>query len=280
MPKVFAALRPKQWAKNILLFVAPFAAGVDSMSAWFTVFLGFAGFCVASSIGYVLNDMKDMAIDREHPRKRNRPFASGDLSSKFGFTLVLVLASSLPFLLHSLPKMFTWIVVVYIINTALYTILLKQVPVIEMFFVAFGFVLRLIAGALVLNLAISEWFLIIGGFGALFVVCTKRLAELKQNKEQIVRKVVNDYSYDFLNSSSNICVAVCIASYCFWAFDQNSGSIWYQISIVPFVMGLYRFIWMTEKTIIDAPEDALLSDLYIILNALAIVFFLSIAIYQ
>ncbi len=273
------ALRPKQWLKNVLLFVAPFSAGLNSNFDLLKINLGFFAFCLASSIGYIANDLNDLDIDRKHPIKKERPFASGKLSIEFAVFLISMLAVALVFILVLLPKLFGIIVCVYLVNTFIYSKFFKNVPVLEMFLVAFGFVLRLVAGALVLELYISEWFLIVGGFGALFIVCNKRLAELREKENRIVRRVLDEYSFEFLRSSANVCLAVCISSYCLWAFNQSTGEIWYQISVIPFVLAFYRFMWMAEKRSVEAPEDAIVGDGYLRIISIFLIAFLVIAIY-
>lgn len=273
------ALRPKQWVKNLLLFVAPFAAGIDTTHQFFTMIIGFLAFSMASSIGYVINDLSDIESDRRHPIKKSRPFASGMLSPKMGFLIIAILALILLSALSQLPDSFTLVVFIYIFNTLLYTRFLKQVPVLEMFAVAFGFVLRLIAGGVVIDLIISEWFLLVGGFGALFVVAEKRLAELRHSGSRDVRQVVKQYTSEFLYSSTAISVAVCVTSYCFWAFRQSINPFWFQISVLPFVMALFQYRWISERDGIEAPEDAILRDFPLLILGLLCAISLSIGIH-
>lgn len=275
-----AALRPKQWTKNFLLFVAPFAAGVEFSRDILYLFLGFLAFCASSSIGYVWNDLNDKAIDKHHPKKRFRPFAAEVLSTRAGMYLIVALTVLLFFLALELPQEFTVVIVIYLFNTFLYTTFVKRIPVIEMFSVAFGFVLRLIAGAIVLDLQISEWFLIVGGFGALFVVSAKRLAEFKQAESRPVRKVINEYTSEFLYSITSISVAVSVTAYCIWAFTQERNPFWYQISVLPFVMGLFRYRWMSEKIIVEVPEDAILKDRSLFSLSACLILSLTIAIFN
>jgi decaprenyl-phosphate phosphoribosyltransferase len=274
------ALRPKQWVKNLLLFVAPFAAGTYATQEMSYSIIGFFAFSMASSVGYILNDLSDIENDRKHPKKKSRPFASGILSVRAGFLIIGVLVLILLALLFPLPRLFTLVVIIYTLNTLFYTTILKRVPVLEMFAVAFGFVLRLIAGGLVINLAISEWFLLVGGFGALFVVAEKRLAEKKQASSQDVRQVVKEYTPEFLYSSTAISVAICITSYCFWAFRQSINPFWFQISVIPFVMALFQYRWISERDGVEAPEDAILGDVPLLILALLCVTSLTIGIYR
>ena len=274
------ALRPKQWVKNLLLFVAPFAAGGIATQENFLSIIGFLAFSIASSIGYIINDLSDIENDQKHTKKKSRPFASGILSVRAGFLIVGGLVLILLLLLSHLPPLFTVVVIIYTLNTMFYTWFLKHVPVLEMFAVAFGFVLRLIAGGLVINLVISEWFLLVGGFGALFVVAEKRLAEKKLADSREVRQVVKEYTLEFLYSSTAISVAVCVTSYCFWAFRQSINPFWFQLSVIPFVMALFQYRWISERDGSEAPEDAILRDLPLLILALSCVIFLSIGIYR
>lgn len=275
----FRALRPKQWTKNLLLLVAPFSAGIGFDSKVLTIILGFITFCFASSFGYVVNDLVDMNIDRLHPTKSNRPFASGDLSRKSGGLILLFLALGTGSLFFFLPIKFNLLVILYLINTFVYTIYLKNVPVIELFSVASGFVLRLISGAIILDLVVSEWFLIVGGFGALFVVTTKRLAEINMNGTHEIRSVSKSYTLDFLLSSANISVAVTISAYSFWAFSHAANPFWYQLTLLPFVMAAFRYRWMLDNKNIEAPEDAIFSDKTLIILGSFFFMILTLAVY-
>jgi decaprenyl-phosphate phosphoribosyltransferase len=228
----------------------------------------------------VWNDLNDIAIDKLHPKKSLRPFAAGVLSFRTGIKLIVVLTAFLLLLVLNLQPEFVVVVTIYLFNTFLYTIFFKTIPVIEMFSVAFGFILRLISGALVMGLEISEWFLIVGGFGALFVVSVKRLAEFKQADSRPVRKVINDYTSEFLYSIISVSVAVSVTTYCIWAFTQERNPFWYQISVLPFVMGFFRYRWMSEKTIVEVPEDAILKDRSLLSLSACLILSLTIAIFN
>lgn len=255
------ALRPKQWTKNILLFVAPFAAGLSFEKDMFWVLAGFVSFSLAASFGYIANDLRDIEFDRKNPRKSSRPFAAGVLSSKFGFVLMACILFFLFFIHLSFFNLkFDLIVLLYVIITFTYSYGFKKIPVVEMFLVASGFVLRLIAGAVVIDLKISEWFLIVGGFGALFVVASKRLTELKSHDSKDVRVVVTLYGHEFLQSCISVSVAVSITAYSFWAFSQTVNPFWFQMSAIPFVMALFRFNWLSDHGGAESPEDTILED--------------------
>ena len=256
----FLALRPKQWVKNSLLLVAPFAAGIGFAKEIEVVGLGILAFSLASSVGYIVNDLIDIELDRDHPRKKKRPFASGALTFQSGIMLICLLIALLIPLLIVLDKTFGLIVIAYMVNTFLYSKFLKELPVVEMFAVASGFVLRLVSGAVIIDLTISEWFLIVGAFGALFIVSSKRLSELRLKESQKVRHVINQYSSEFLRAISTISVAISVTAYTFWAFSQSTNPFWFQVSIIPFVISLIRYMWISESAIGEAPEEIILKD--------------------
>ena len=275
----WSALRPKQWIKNLLIFVAPFAGGVKFSFDLIELFLGFIAFCLASSIGYVYNDLRDVEIDKLHPKKSLRPFASGALSATVGLVLIFSLGVVLIILFLILPIDFALVVVVYLINTYAYTVFVKSIPVFELFSVAIGFVLRLISGALILGMDLSPWFLIVGGFSALFVVSAKRLAEFKHGNIRVVRSVLKEYTSDFLQSVTSISIAVSVTGYCFWALTQETDLFWYQLSVMPFVLALLRYRWMSDRLNVEAPEDIIFLDRSLIFLSFILFIFLSIAIF-
>jgi decaprenyl-phosphate phosphoribosyltransferase len=171
-------LRPRQWIKNLLIFGAPVAAKVSIRSYW-VVLAGFLTFSLASSLGYVVNDWLDRKKDALHPIKKSRPFASKKLSGKDFAVYVFFLSFSVIALLIFLPEKFVWCVITYLMITVSYSLRFKNVPVIEIIWLATGFLIRAVAGGALLNLQVSSWFLLFSGFGAIYIVAAKRFAELK-----------------------------------------------------------------------------------------------------
>lgn len=273
------ALRPKQYLKNLLLFVAPFTAGVNVFSEVLLCFLGFVIFSFASSLGYVMNDLVDVELDRLHPQKRLRPFASGALDSRVGVTLIVVLFFVVFFSLWITPLYFGLIVAIYIFNTFIYTFYFKFVPVIELFSVAAGFMLRLIAGAVIIDLYISEWFMIVGGFGALFIVSLKRLSEFGRKDYNEVRSTVHLYTSHFLFLIISVSMALSICGYTFWAFSNSNHEVLYQLSIIPFVIGFFQFLWVAEKSDAEIPEEIFFKNRPLILLGISFLILLGTAIY-
>jgi UbiA prenyltransferase family len=172
--------RPKQWIKNLLVFAAPGAAGVlDNGPALWRTIVTFVALCLAASGTYFLNDVADVEADRQHPTKRNRPVAAGTiplpLATAVGIGLLL---GSLVVAASTARWQVALVVALYIALTLAYSVWLKHIAVVDIVTVATGFVLRAIAGAVAVDVPMSNWFLICISFGSLFIVTGKRYAEL------------------------------------------------------------------------------------------------------
>lgn len=245
------ASRPRQWVKNLLVFVAPAAAGAlghvsDILRA------GAAGliFVLASSGTYLINDANDVENDRAHPTKRFRPVAAGELSVRGAWAVgVASIAASIACaaLLASGPLALC--IASYVVLTTLYSTWLKRIPYLELAVVASGFVLRAIAGGIAVHVSISPWFLLVTSTCALLIVIGKRTAELMllQEESGTHRAVVVHY-----NQRSFLVVRIAVslvasAGYALWAFSQAArfdalhdpgNDLFFKLSIVPFVAGL------------------------------------------
>ena len=258
--------RPKQWTKNLLVVAAPAAAGVlGEGQAVFDTAIAFVAFCLAASGTYFLNDAFDVEADQLHARKRFRPVAAGDVpvrtAQAVGVLLVLT-GIGVGFLTGwKLPM----VVTIYVVLTTAYSAWLKHVAVVDLGMVATGFVLRLIGGAVAVDVPISVWFFIVGSFGSLFVVAGKRHAEhLDLGVERAGhRPTLSEYSLEYLGYVRAVASGVAMVGYCLWAFEKSAGHAgvpWYELSIVPFVLGLLRYALLVERGEGGAPEEVVLTD--------------------
>lgn len=259
--------RPKQWAKNVLVFAAPAAAGVlsepDELARTLAAFVAF---CLAASGTYFLNDALDADADRHHPVKRSRPIAAGDLSVGTAkvVAVVLMLAAlglSAPFNSGKLAL----VVGGYIAITVSYSVWLKHEPVVDLGAVAAGFVLRAIAGGVATDVPLSDWFLIVAGAGSLFMVTGKRHAEQLELGDASAghRSTLGEYSAAYLNYVRAVTSGVAITAYCLWAFENAAavGDVfWFRLSIVPFVAAVLRYALVVEQGGGGAPEEIVLGD--------------------
>ena len=225
---IVAAMRPRQWAKNVLVFAAPLAAGELLSPDVFLVSVGaFVAFCLISSATYLVNDVRDVESDRAHPVKCSRPIAAGEVSTTMALILAAVLAVLALALAFTISPALGGVLVAYAVFTGAYSLFLKNEPVIELVLLAMGFLLRAIAGGVASGLPISEWFLIVAGFGSLFMAAGKRYGELDRlvrdggSSEQsgAVRASLRGYTLGYLRFVWGVAAAVTITAYCLWAFD-------------------------------------------------------------
>jgi decaprenyl-phosphate phosphoribosyltransferase len=262
--------RPKQWIKNVLVFAAPGAAGVAFEPATLVPVLAtFLAWCLVSSGTYFLNDAVDVHADRHHPRKRYRPVAAGIFSAgaaKVIAVTLLAVAVGSP-LVWGAPGV-AGLLAAYAAITIAYSLWLKHEPVIDLAAVASGFVLRAISGGVAAGVPISNWFLIVASFGSLFMVAGKRHAEhvdLRDDTTRIAhRATLEAYTPDFLRYVRTASSSVAITAYCLWAFEKaeaaSSVGIAFLLSIIPFVLAIFRYALLVDAGRGDAPEDIVLSD--------------------
>lgn len=264
---VVRTMRPRQWLKNVLVFVAPAAAGVLAHRApLVNTLAAFVLFCLAASGTYCINDVLDRDADRTHPKKRHRPVASGvvpvPLAVVVGVALLgLAMASSAAI---GRPKLAV-VIVAYVATTLVYSAWLKHEPVVDLGAVAAGFVLRAVAGGVAAAVPLSNWFLIVACFGSLFMVTGKREAEVMTlgDTRGEHRAILEEYTPSFLRYVRSVSSGVAMTAYCLWAFEKAhgaTGAIWFELSIVPFVIAVLRYGLLVDAGKGGAPEDVVLGD--------------------
>ena len=264
MGAVLRSMRPKQWTKNLLVVAAPLAAGdLGDAGVLGPTVLAFLSFCAASSGTYLVNDCADVEADRQHPRKQSRPIAAGELSVRAALA-VAVLLFAVGIALAALTRVeFVVLLLSYIALTLSYSLWLKHEPVVDLALVAAGFLIRAVAGGLAAALPISDWFLMVAGFGSLFIVAGKRYSELHTlGSEAGTRRSLVRYTDSYLRFVWSIAAAVTVAAYCLWAFENasRSGIPWHTLSILPFVVGLMRYAVDVDAGEAAEPEDIVWGD--------------------
>jgi len=259
-------MRPRQWVKNVLVFAVPVAAGgVLRPGVLVPTLMAFIALCLASSATYLVNDSRDVDSDRTHPTKQFRPQAAGHLSRRtalVGASVLIVVALALAL---STTRALALTVAAYLVLTLCYSLWLKSEPVIELALLTAGFLLRAIAGGAATGIAISNWFLIVAGFGSLFMAVGKRYSELlHQGPTTPTRASLAGYSPEFLRWASGVSASVAITAYCVWAFEvaaRSSSTLpWAQLSVIPFVLALLRYAVRIDAGDAEAPEEAVLGD--------------------
>ena len=267
---VVRVARPKQWTKNLLVFVAPGAAGALIHARPLLESLGaFAVFCAVASASYFVNDTVDAAADRAHPVKRHRPIAAGRVSPRIAIAAAAVLfavALSGASLLEGWQL--TVVVACYAAVTLSYSLWLKRKPVIELTAVASGFVLRAIAGGVATHVPLSSWFLVVTSFGALFIVAGKRVGEHTTlgDGRGSHRSTLDFYTPQFLRSTLTLAAAGAVTTYCLWAFERGGLArhgghlVWIELSVAPVVTGVLYILRILDAGRGGAPSELALQD--------------------
>jgi decaprenyl-phosphate phosphoribosyltransferase len=271
---IVRTMRPRQWTKNLLVFVAPAAAGVlDQRLDALRALAVFGIFCAVASGTYLVNDAVDAEADRRHPVKRHRPVAaglvSGILTIQVGVVLIALALASAWFVA-------SWelvlVVGIYAGVSVAYTIRLKREPVVELAALASGFVFRAIAGGVATHVPLSNWFLVVTSFGALFVATGKRAAEHVRMGDGRAehRAVLADYTPSFLRSTLTLTASVTVTAYCLWAFERaglvsRAGHhfVWIQLTVIPMILGVLYVLWLLDAGQGGTPEDLLLHDRFL-----------------
>lgn len=269
-------LRPKHWAKNLFLFVPLFFAGeianVDKIILLLQAFLAFS--LVASSI-YIINDYKDIEADRAHPVKCKRPLASGAVKPSTALVIfgICVLAGfALAFLIKS---KFAFVLGIYFVLNIAYTFGLKNISILDIMILATGFVLRIKAGGIASNIAISEWLMLMVFLLALFMAIAKRRDDvlIKNTSGKEMRKASKGYNLDFMNVSLSIAAAVIIVAYIMYTMAPETNARFgtyrlYYTSIFV-IAGLLRYLQITYvENDTGSPTKILYKDRFIQLTIL------------
>ena len=265
---VLRTARPRQWPKNLLVFAAPLAgASLGRRDGLLYALAAAAAFGSASIAVYFVNDVVDAERDRRHPRKRNRPVASGALSRQHAVVLGAAFAAvGLAVGLLIAEPLLTAIVAGYLAMSFLYSLVLKHLPVVEVVFVASGFLLRVLGGAAATRVPPSAWFLLVCSLGALGVAIAKRYTELTGLGAEAIRHrpVMRFYRPAELRVAQIAVGAGMIAAYLAWAAGEHPGArIWHLASALPLVLALVRFGFLTGRRTGNGStpvEDLLMRD--------------------
>jgi len=270
------SLRPTQWFKNLFVFAAlVFSRNLNDLSRGLTVLWAFGLFCLLSSGTYLINDLFDLKEDREHPAKSRRPLAAGEMKpAAAALTAAILLPASLvlSFLLH--PH-FGWVALAYVIINLAYSAHLKQVVILDVMLVAFGFVLRAVAGGLVIEVEVSSWLLICTILIALFLALGKRRYEvmlLAEGSSQH-RRVLGEYSPNFLDQMIAVVTASTLMSYALYTLSPEVARKFGDNNLVftvPFVLyGIFRYLYLVHRQAKGgSPAHVLLTDRPLMLDIL------------
>jgi 4-hydroxybenzoate polyprenyltransferase len=279
---LLSSMRPKQWTKNLALFVGLiFAQQLLNPASLERTILAFVVFCLASSSIYLFNDILDMETDRQHPIKSKRPLASGDLPISWAIATICILllgCVGLTLLIFTIPNqqqidtlalpgganvLFALTVVAYLLLMALYSVRLKHVVVLDVFIIASGFVLRIVAGAVVIPVTISPWLYLVTILLSLFLALSKRRHEmvLLQGEASNHRRILKEYSLPLLDQMITIVTAATIMAYSLYTFEGPTGNHRLMITIPLVLYGMFRYLYLIHMRMEGgSPEEVLLRD--------------------
>jgi len=286
---VIKSARPKQWIKNFFIF-APliFSQNLFEIPLLVKSITAFVAFCLLSSSLYILNDIRDLEEDKHHPLKSKRPLASGKISKTqawTAFSVLLALSVAVSFLF--LNQKFMFVALVYVILQFSYSFGLKHVIILDVFIIAAGFIIRVIAGGFAINVQISHWLLICTLLLALFLALSKRRHEMILLGEDAVnhRPILKEYSPYLLDQMIAVVTASTVIAYCLYTISEETVSKFGSTALIytlPFVLyGIFRYLYLihqraqggTPETLI-IKDKPLLLDLFLwIASAVLILYF-------
>jgi 4-hydroxybenzoate polyprenyltransferase len=275
--KLITLIRPKQWLKNFFVF-APiiFAGQLLSFEHFFKNFVAFLAFCGVSSLVYIINDITDIESDRIHKKKRFRPLASGEVTinqAKIFFVIIAVITTAL---CYKTNLYFASIVIVYFFINLLYSIWVKDIVIVDVFFISFGFMLRVIGGAAAISVSISSWMILTTIFISLFLAISKRRAELSQVDSENInkqRKVLTHYDISFTDQMNTIAATGTIICYALYTVSEKATSTFHTDNLIyttPFVIyGIFRYLYLIhKKNLGENPEQIVTKDIPMIINVI------------
>lgn len=284
------AIRPRQWTKNFAVFFGiVFAQRLLNPLLCERALLACVIFCFTSSSMYLFNDLRDLEKDRQHPVKCLRPIASGQLPVSWAITamimlllLCVALTASL-FLLPLTPQqdifaaygganlLFALVIIAYVTLMVFYNLSLKHIVLIDVFTIALGFILRILAGTTVVAVSISAWLYLVTCFLSLFLALAKRRHELVllQGDASLHRQILKEYSIPMLDQMITIVATGALVSYSIYTVESSTGNRRLIIT-VPFVLfGMFRYLYLVYmRKEGGSPEEVLLRDRYMFVTVI------------
>jgi len=269
----FSLLRISNWPKNFFVLVAAVFSKHIFQEDYFPILLnGFIAFTIASSAAYIFNDIADAKKDAIHPFKKNRPLASGAVSKTGAVILLIILSAILVFISFQMSWSFIKMVWIYITINVLYSIILKEIVIVDIFCIASGFMLRVIAGAYLISVDVSNWLILTTIFLSLFLAIMKRRVEIASSPSALEqRTVLKDYSLNFTDQIAAITGSGVVLSYALYSVAERTvklfGSEDLVFTTLFVIFGIFRYMYLVYKK--DKGEnviEVLYTDLPMMIN--------------
>jgi 4-hydroxybenzoate polyprenyltransferase len=266
--EIFKSLRPQQWIKNLFIF-APliFSRNVLNGPFLFKTVAAFAAFCLISSAHYIFNDLRDIEEDRRHPLKSKRPLASGRLKKGPAVVAMILIGAAGLALAASIGRPFLIIAAGYLVLQTAYSMWLKHVVILDVFVIAAGFLIRVVAGGLAIQVEISSWLLICTILLSLFLAMGKRRYELVLLDKDAAnhRPILREYNTYLLDQMISVVTASTLLAYCLYTISAETVAKFGTrnlIFTVPFVLyGIFRYLYLIhQKAEGGTPEALIIRD--------------------
>lgn len=270
-------MRMEQWIKNFFVFVPLiFSKNLFSTQYFVQVIIAFVAFCLTSSSVYIMNDLVDIEQDRLHPKKKYRPIASGAISKKNAIIWLVLLGVIVIFLMTNLNLKFDLVLAGYILINILYSLVLKQLVIIDIISIAGGFMLRVLGGAFAISVYISSWLILTTLFISLFLAIMKRRSELGLSLSEsngVTRKVLSEYSISFTEQIASISAAGVIICYALYSVSERTVNYLHSENLVYttifVVFGIFRFMYLVYKRSKgENATEVMVTDLPMIVNVI------------
>jgi decaprenyl-phosphate phosphoribosyltransferase len=262
------AVRPRQWMKNLLVLLAPVAAlggdvRYDYREVAIKVVIAFVAFSLAASCVYLVNDVRDVEADRQHPTKQFRPIAAGVVPVWLAYTLAAVLGAAALAISWLASLNLVLVIAIYIAMQMAYCFGLKHQAVLDICIVSSAYLIRAIAGGAAAGIPLSQWFLLVMTFGSLFMVAGKRYAELQlaERTGAKIRKSLESYTASYLRFVWTLSATAMVLCYGLWAFERDGANAsWYAVTIIPITIAILRYAVDVDGGLAGEPEEIALKD--------------------
>lgn len=276
MKKYLKLLRVEQWVKNLFVFVPLFFSGnIQNLDLLTKSIFAFIIFSLAASTVYILNDYNDIEADKKHPEKRRRPLASGAISKTkalgilaglFITDILLVFVAQAYF--HQILWKFALIIVAYLVMNLAYTFKLKHVPIVDIFIIAIGFVLRVLAGGYITGIKISQWAILLTFVLALVLAIGKRRGELiNAQVSGKTRRALDGYNVQFADIALSISIALAIVCYLMFTLSPEIQMKLHSAVFYTVIFVVFAFLRYLQQTLVynrtESPTKIVYRDRYI-----------------
>ena len=254
----FLLTRPFQWVKNIIVFIPLiFSKKLFEVDAFVLSFTAFICFVLASSIIYIFNDICDIEKDKKHPIKKNRPLANNSLKIKDAYLLILLLGLLLLILLKYNISILEIVIIFFILNIS-YSLYFKNLIIVDLIIVSLSYVIRVLAGSIIINVTLSNWLLICVFSTSLFLISFKRVAEIKISNFKS-RLVLKKYNNEFLLKITDISAICSILFYSLYTVFVNPNLI-YTVPLIFVGFFRYYYLYYTAEVFEESPVKIIFSD--------------------